>query len=1441
MKNWKRRILAGVLAVTLIVSGIWIGNQASVVDAATLPENANVGDTITLSDGTSVEIVQKTSLTPGHTVTDLLVQFGRVYNWGLSGQTTLSFEGTVMLDGEVLNSSSYRFDGYYGTDTIALYANEFSGKVLTILAGSVIYYDGKAVVITATFNQTYDSGNWTSVSDVPVYEEDSYIWIDGKRRVIQKDVALQGGNYGTNDLAQFDVGYAFTCPADNTTLGFYGTLMLDGEKEIVNITEDATPRFVGYPSGNTITLFRDEIAGKLVTILEGSIFYYGDNAVRVSKDFNSTYTSGGNWTANPRVPGKEYVELSDGTLKEKVATITLTPGHTAPTLVQFTNVNDFGVDNNVHLGFSGTLKLDGEPLVVDDKFYFSGYKDNTTICLNFGPEHTNKVVTIEKDSVIYYGDKAVVIGETFNQKWDGSSWTPVAEIPSPADTTISFSAVSYSTNGLIQVKTSLPTDTVCNNDTSNWEVSQSGRLQFNSVSEVVSGDTYYIAFNFAENFETGETYVLGKDSIFVFGEKQYKLDKTYTFYCTGSEFVVIEGEFSFTDYNYATAGTIRWKTTLPVTSATGDGNNYIKTSGLSVKTVALFTDVDPYVLQFVFTSNATEGDKFTVEKGSVFQSGGAYYSLDDTYIFLYTGGDRWTMIKGGIVGTFGMKGVHYGTAGLVQAFHAFSEEEFGTAYTATPTAVYLKESGQYLAQGFQMYNDSADGRKVFQINFKGSYSADETYVLEKGSMVQFADGVRELDANYILTYNGTVGATSWTCQKEGDANIDYTIDSRDLVRVKTAESVPPENIASCDIVVDSVVNQWDTSAMRQILLDTYVRHADAISTAEYLLDPERFNGGGEFVTFADRPADPTNPEKIQEYKAAGFNTATVTGEYGDYQQIDVKVAEGSETYKLQKGEEKLTLTAKGANNANMFQVATNLPAGDGYKNFLPIEIATRSDVEFTYANSNGSISYFQYSPMEGTVYLNPIYTDKVLKDGESFTYKAGSKFQVNGTWYALTADYTVTYRNAYQASIKNLDAADLNVWIRNTSNKKGYFTQDRLNVLQPYTDVIDGIYVADEPFTTAAIQSSSNSFTGETEDLMTFEQFSEDSEKKWLNWFNENLPDKYFFVNHVGMPAYNHYMESPQSDAPPVSEYEAYYDKYKTDVLTRLGDSTKKPLSFDLYPLGYDKRTRKREWNPIEGFYYVWQPTKWQSEGIDPYYLVTMLTVANKAKEQGNIFSYYIQAQNNKSFVDSTGTRALKSSAEISMQLYAGMACGAKMYGYFLYNALADNPDNGMIRPNGTHNKMYDWVQEANQEALPFADVLKTFEWNGAEFFLGTSKKNSEAKDLLSQELVLNNDSNGVLNSEIGNITADHDILVGHYKKGGQDAYMIANYNDPELVDTPNNVTLKFDGCNYARVYTGDVEKGLTSRIEPLDADGSYKFTLQPGGGCFVIPVKATS
>ena len=776
------------------------------------------------------------------------------------------------------------------------------------------------------------------------------------------------------------------------------------------------------------------------------------------------------------------------------------------------------------------------------------------------------------------------------------------------------------------------------------------------------------------------------------------------------------------------------------------------------------------------------------------------------------------MIKGGIVGTFGLKSYHWGAANVVQINHAFSEAELSTAFTTTPTAVYLKESGNKLAESFQMHESATN---LFQINFAGSYSAGETYVLEKGSMVQFADGVRELDANYILTYDGS----KWTCQKEGDANIDYTIDSRDLVKVKTVEAGLLAYTASCDIIVDSVVDHWDTSAMRQILLDTYDRRADAISAEEYLLDPERFNGGGEFVTFADRPADPTDPEKIQEYKAVGFNTSLVTGEYGNYQNSYVKGTVGEKTYVPASNEKVLVLETTGYTNSSLMQIKTNLPTDGTYANF---GFAEKS--EFRCETNSGKAFWFQYYYDEGAnaVFLNPVSTTTLTSD-DNVVFKAGSKLQVGTEYYVLEADYTVTYCNDYQAAIKNLDAAGLNVWIRNTGNNASYFTDDTLALLQPYKDVIDGIYMNDEPFETEDLYDYSKTNYNANEVTQSFATLGGSS----ATWFNTNFANKYFHVNQVPITSYNHYGESTNLSAADVTKYNTFFNNYVNNVLDNVATSNeKKIIGFDNYPFGYSS-TKKILW---------WTSEEFNTVGLEPTYLVNLLVPAQVAKNGGNTFSVCIQTFDK--ITKKNETRVVDTKQEVTMQMYAAMACGADMFEYFLYGSMPASESSstsmpGMIAEDGTERPIYTATMNANKEALPFADVLKTFEWKGAELFSGTSNKNSKAKEYVdnnsSLNLVLSNSNDGVLNSA----SASDDILVGYYTKGGQDAYMLANFNDPKQVTTNNSVTLNFGDCTKARVYTGTAS-GLTSEIVNL-TNGSYTFTLQPGGGCFVIPVKAAS
>ena len=161
--------------------------------------------------------------------------------------------------------------------------------------------------------------------------------------------------------------------------------------------------------------------------MKDSVIYHGSQAVIVKKTFNATW-DGKAWKAVadiPTAPQKEYVTTADGR-KEVVDKISLTAGYTADSLVQFTNVYDFGVaEDNTALGFEGEIYLDGSRV---SSVEILGYKNNKTITLN-NISHKNKVLTIKEGAVIYYGDKAVVVAETFNATWNGSAWTTVTEVP----------------------------------------------------------------------------------------------------------------------------------------------------------------------------------------------------------------------------------------------------------------------------------------------------------------------------------------------------------------------------------------------------------------------------------------------------------------------------------------------------------------------------------------------------------------------------------------------------------------------------------------------------------------------------------------------------------------------------------------------------------------------------------------------------------------------------------------------------------------------------------------------------------------------------------------------------------------------------------------------------------------------------------------------------
>lgn len=603
-------------------------------------------------DGKKYSCIGERVLTPGYTA-NTLVQFTEFFNFGVpSDNTPLSFKGTLLLDGRTLTKGEYSWIGYKGLDTICL-NTAHRGKVLTVKAGSLLYYGGKAVKVGETFNMKWNGSAWIRVANVPAAPKTQYITVDGEKKVLLATTALTPG-YTTKDLVQFINVCDFGVPSDNTPFSFKGTILLDGKKV-------TAANWIGYKENTTVCLNVPH-SGKLLTIKEGAVLYYGNKAVKVGKTFNMKW-DGKKWvsvSSVPATPGAEYITV-DGKKKELVGTVALQPGYTAESLVQFTGFYDFGVPaDNTQLSFGGEVLLEG---VAVKEPYWIGYPANTTVCLNI--PHKGKVLTVKKGAVLYYGEKAVKVSETFNMKWDGKQWVAVKDIPTPPVITKTTVAFTYSSGNskMIQVKTDLDKTTPCVNflTTDNGcSIDESENL-YQHVGWVGmandSAGAVYLAFNFNSAFESGQTYYLPKGAVFGFTDgHKYKLASDYTFTFDGTDWTMTEGKVEpppssgegtlNMTVSYSTSKLIQFETDLPSNTpcvnflTTDNGCQIEQPNGCQqVGWIGMVKGENGKIyLSFNFNNAFNPGDMYFLAQNSLFSfTDNKKYKLSSDFILLYDG------------------------------------------------------------------------------------------------------------------------------------------------------------------------------------------------------------------------------------------------------------------------------------------------------------------------------------------------------------------------------------------------------------------------------------------------------------------------------------------------------------------------------------------------------------------------------------------------------------------------------------------------------------------------------------------------------------------------------------------------------------------------------------------------------------------------------------
>ena len=278
--------------------------------------------------------------------------------------------------------------------------------------------------------------------------------------------------------------------------------------------------------------------------------------------------------------------------------------------------------------------------------------------------------------------------------------------------------------------------------------------------------------------------------------------------------------------------------------------------------------------------------------------------------------------------------------------------------------------------------------------------------------------------------------------------------------------------------------------------------------------------------------------------------------------------------------------------------------------------------------------------------------------------------------------------------------------------------------------------------------------------------------------------------------------------------YKAFLQDYKENFIAQLPNASGASVSFDNYPFIHAQGTYKYgTLNLLSKF----------ESGIEKTYLLNCLLAAQVAGQ--NDFGLCIQTFEASDLTYKV-ERDITSAAEVSLQLYTGMAMGADVFEYFAYNSNGDF--SAIMNPDGS-KRIYDIVKEGN-EALCFADVVNTFTWNGIVTSAGSVNSHNSEGFTLVENYILTNISNGVLDS----YSSTDDAVIGCFTKGDLNGYMVVNFNDPAAVTGNNTVNLTFADCTRARVYTC-VDGVLTSELIDL-TNGSCSLTLVPGSGCFVIP-----
>ena len=400
-----------------------------------------------------------------------------------------------------------------------------------------------------------------------------------------------------------------------------------------------------------------------------------------------------------------------------------------------------------------------------------------------------------------------------------------------------------------------------------------------------------------------------------------------------------------------------------------------------------------------------------------------------------------------------------------------------------------------------------------------------------------------------------------------------------------------------------------------------------------------------------------------------------------------------------------------------------------------------------------------------------------------------------------------TVSQDYQKAIQNISDQGMEVWIRNMFNDPDYFESegktDGSNYGWQYemeprhiTDefgkfpAVTGFYMADEAYMyQLPEQVNIDWMRPDSCKYASFDQLT-----KLVDWKNKYYPQAFFHINHVPGSSWDHYL--PRDGQ--IYDYEDFLTEYCNVVLRRLKGG-KRSVCLDNYPLIGENYIEK------DYLYDLMTAAK-----------VTRAYNASAAPEDQAIFGICLQTFEAKSMFDDR-KRDIKMPEEVTLQMYTGMALGARLFEYFCYRSY-EHEFFGILDPDGK-DRIYDVVKTASDRAARMEPILSQYDSIGGYMVPGSLYSFNTAAMVMAKKLFCDP-------YEIA-VEGEYDTLVGCFTGSKEKAYMLVNYTDP-VRNCVSTVTLR--GSQKTLTLWKNGEK---SQLQ--SENGVFTVTLEPGNCAFVV------